>query len=129
VVAGLYSPGKPLPPERSGASGGRVDFPVSSTNACLSSPDESSDRSWLQGVCLSSDLRWRAERIPRRKLYAICNASLDEGDDTYTIASNISVLALICSNVLWHALSTPNYYARVERLSPQLIKRLGAVLD
>jgi len=77
--------GPPLP-ERSKASPTLDDFPNLLANSCLSPPDEPSDRSRLRKGVLEYMFEVASQEDTRdsnrRKLYAICNANIDEDDDS-----------------------------------------------
>lgn len=78
-------PGEPPLPEPSKADGTCDDFPSLLTNSCLSPSDERLDRGQLlKGVLkylFEVASREDSKDSNRRKLYAICNANLDEDDD------------------------------------------------
>ena len=76
---------QPPPPKRLKASSTRDDLPNLLANSCLSPQDEPSDRSQLRKGVLKYIFEVASQEDSRdsnrRKLYAICNANLDDDDD------------------------------------------------
>ena len=84
------------PPKRLKAS--KDDLPDLLANSCLSPQDEPSDRNQLRkgilGYIFEVASREDSRDSNRRKLYATCNANIDDDDDAQRIlASGISVPA------------------------------------
>ena len=89
LLAALFpppEPGGPSLPKRSQAGVTQNDFSHLLANSCLSPSDEPSDRRrLLKGVLeylFEVASREDTKGSNRRKLYAICNANLDEDDDS-----------------------------------------------
>jgi len=86
-LLGALSPPDPgeLLPERSKAGGTCDDFSTLLINSCLSPSDEPLDRGQLLKGVLEYIFEVASQEDTkdsnRRKLYAICNANLDEDDD------------------------------------------------
>ena len=75
----------PPPPKRLKATATRDDIPDLLANSCLSPQDGPSDRSQLRKGVLEYIFEVASQEDSRdsnrRKLYAICNANIDEDDD------------------------------------------------
>ena len=74
------------PPKRLKTDSAQDDLPNLLANSCLSPQDEPSDRSQLRKGVLEYIFEMASREDSRgsnrRKLYAICNANIDEDDDT-----------------------------------------------
>ena len=77
---------QPRPPERLKASSTEDDLPNLLANSCLSPQDEPLDRGQLRKGVLEYIFEVASQEDSRdsnrRKLYAICNANIDEDDGT-----------------------------------------------